>query len=141
MNPPIGTILFGVALAIDGDTLSMESYRLHLFGIDAPEAAQHCIKEGVPYPCGAEATAFLAGLVAGQQVICTVRGHEPEQALANCVVGGRDLAALLVEAGWALALPQTSRQYVAYEEQARAAQRGVWQGSIEAPWEWRQKRK
>jgi endonuclease YncB( thermonuclease family) len=57
------------------------------------------------------------------------------------VVSGRDVAALLVEAGWALALPQGSRHYIAYEENARAAQRGVWQGTIEPPWEWRQKQK
>lgn len=43
----------------------------------------------------------------------------------------------LVSAGHALAFRRYSLDYVADEEQAQAAKRGVWQGQFVPPWDWR----
>jgi hypothetical protein len=43
----------------------------------------------------------------------------------------------MVEQGWALAFVKYSSVYVHAEEDARANQRGLWQGAFIAPWDWR----
>ena len=56
--------------------------------------------------------------------------------LAICTVGGLDVNAWLVSEGWALAYRRYSLAYVALEEAAQAAQRGMWRGRFVPPWEW-----
>jgi hypothetical protein len=43
----------------------------------------------------------------------------------------------LVQQGWALAYVKYSSAYRQVEEDARANQRGLWQGAFIAPWDWR----
>jgi len=43
----------------------------------------------------------------------------------------------MVHTGWALAYRQYSTDYVATEDKARKAQRGMWKGKFVPPWEWR----
>ena len=57
--------------------------------------------------------------------------------VAVCYIGDKDVQAWPVEQGWALAFRKYSVDFVAEEEAARAAGRGIWRGSFEAPWEWR----
>ena len=52
--------LTGPAVAVDGDTLDMNGARVRLFGVDAMEARQTCMKDGQAWACGAEAKALLA---------------------------------------------------------------------------------
>ncbi len=47
------------------------------------------------------------------------------------------MGAWLVASGHALAFRRYSLDYVADEEAARTARRGVWQGHFVPPWEWR----
>jgi endonuclease YncB( thermonuclease family) len=138
MMPPISTILFGIAVAIDGDTLALEGARLHLHGIDAPELGQSCERDGAAYPCGIVARDHLGKLVTDRQVICTIVAHERERVFANCVAERTDLAVAMVDAGWAFAAPHQSRRHLAQEERARTERRGVWQGTGEPPWSWRE---
>jgi endonuclease YncB( thermonuclease family) len=44
----------------------------------------------------------------------------------------------MVHAGWALADRRATDRYVAIEAEARNARRGLWKGTFEPPWEWRQ---
>ena len=46
-------------------------------------------------------------------------------------------AAAMVEHGWAVAFRKYSLAYVAAEESARAAKRGIWAGTFTMPEEWR----
>lgn len=57
--------------------------------------------------------------------------------VAACYLEGEDLGAWLVCEGWALAYRRYSTAYVADEERARAARRGMWEGEFVPPWEWR----
>jgi hypothetical protein len=56
--------------------------------------------------------------------------------------GGRSPARLIRvreggSAGWALAYRRYSMDYVAAEDEARKAKRGMWRGTFVKPWEWR----
>ena len=56
------------------------------------------------------------------------------RAVATCEVGGTDLGGWLVEQGWALAFRRYGLAYVAQEDRARDARRGLWAGSFVPPW-------
>ena len=43
----------GQARVIDGDTLDLAGQRICLHGVDAPQKAQTCQIEGLPWACGA----------------------------------------------------------------------------------------
>lgn len=45
----------GRATVIDGDTLEVAGVRVRLWGIDAPESRQTCLRAEPPYPCGQRA--------------------------------------------------------------------------------------
>ena len=125
----------GRAEVTDGDTLRIAGTRIRILGIDAPELAQTCTDaSGKDWPCGAEAKAFVVGLVARQDLSCSLRGTDVYgRSLGTCMVGGQDLGQAVMVAGWAV----SDGGYVAEEAGARAAGRGIWSGSFIAPAEWR----
>jgi endonuclease YncB( thermonuclease family) len=45
----------------------------------------------------------------------------------------------MVRQGWAVAFVRYAKDYVALEEEARAARRGLWRGDFETPAEWRKR--
>jgi endonuclease YncB( thermonuclease family) len=61
--------------------------------------------------------------------------------VAVCYVGDEDIRAWLVEQGWALAFREYASRYVGEEDAARAAGRGIWRDTFDAPWEWRAARR
>ena len=133
-----GVTLSGSARVIDGDTLEVRGTRIRLHGIDAPESAQGCRAGGRRWPCGREATRALAGRIGGRTVACEERDRDRYgRIVAVCRVGGDDVNAWMVAAGWAFAYRRYSRSYVAAETAAKGARRGVWRGDVVAPWEWR----
>jgi endonuclease YncB( thermonuclease family) len=79
----------GTARIIDGDSLEIASMRVRLFGIDAPELAQHCTAaDGRDYPCGREARERLAAAIAGRAVSCRREGRDRfRRILARCLAG------------------------------------------------------
>ncbi len=60
----------GTAVVNDGDSLTIGGVKIRLRGIDAPEYAQMCERDGVDYACGRKSREALARLVAGRRVIC-----------------------------------------------------------------------
>lgn len=127
----------GAATVNDGDTLTVSGERIRLVGIDAPELDQACEREGGTYPCGRLSKAVLAERIGKRAVTC--RGGERDKydrLLARCSVGGIDLNAAQVRAGWALAYGGYERE----EGQARAARAGMWAGSFQRPRDWRDAR-
>ena len=53
----------GPARVIDGDTIAIGTEGIRLHGIDAPESGQSCLRHGVAWQCGAEASQALRELV------------------------------------------------------------------------------
>ena len=143
--------LSGSACVVDGDTLVLGSTPLNgqcspgvtvrLFAIDAPERNQTCDdKSGREYPCGEIASDALRELVAGKRVTCERRGkperYQPEFAVCS-VRGGPTLNDAMVRRGWALAYRRYSGDFIAAEEEAQRARRGMWAGTFKSPAEWR----
>lgn len=128
-----------VVTVIDGDTLELAGRRYNLFAIDAPELAQTCAWPGKTIPCGELARLAMMDLVAGaDDVRCKpLAGENGAVAVAICTSGGYDIGWNMVHTGWALADRKVSADYVAKEEEARKARRGLWRGTFTPPWEWR----
>jgi len=124
----------GAVTVADGDSLTLGTVRIRLRGIDAPEYAQTCTRDGADYACGRMARQALVALTAGRPVTCD--GWQKDRygrLLGDCRAGGVDLNRAQVEAGWAVA-------YGGFESEeavARAARRGIWAGSFVQPQEWR----
>lgn len=131
--------LSGVPRVVDGDTLAIGATKVRLQGIDAPETDQVCLNaNGIRWTCGIDARDQLAAHVAGREINCTSNGVDAyKRTLAICSLAGDDLNAWMVQQGWALAYVQYSSAYRHAEEDARANQRGLWQGAFIAPWDWR----
>ncbi len=139
----------GPACVTDGDTLVVNGKRqrtrcvggtrVRLFGIDAPELRQKCRHpSGVNMLCGRAAASFLLEHVTGGTVQC--RGNSEDRygrLIAVCFVGGKDLNAMMVGEGWALAYRAHSDKYVPQENAARGASKGIWAMRFAPPWEWR----
>ncbi|MGD8551682.1 MAG: thermonuclease family protein [Methyloceanibacter sp.] len=126
--------------AIDGDSLNMQ---IRLFGIDTPEAVQICKDDqGRDYPCGQVASDALAKLVQDKIVSCKVKTRDRYgRPVAICYADNIDIGGALVDAGVAVAFRKYSDKYVANEERARAARRGLWAGTFEMPWDYRERRR
>jgi Staphylococcal nuclease homologue len=78
------------------------------------------------------------GAIGNRSVDCTPTGSDNYgRTLAVCSTAHEDLNGWMVRQGWALAFTKYSKVYVAEEEQARNAQRGLWSGAFIAPWDWR----
>ena len=60
-------------------------------------------------------------------------GRAGEPIPATCTAGATDLNRSMVETGWALADRAAAGAYVALEEDAEAARRGLWSGEFELP--------
>jgi endonuclease YncB( thermonuclease family) len=131
--------LSGVPRIVDGDTLAIGATKVRLEGIDAPETDQVCLNaNGAHWACGIDARDQLAAHIAGREINCTSSGTDVyRRTLAICHLANEDLNAWLVQQGWALAYVKYSSAYRQVEEDARANQRGLWQGAFIAPWDWR----
>lgn len=136
--PPQQVSHAGHAYAIDGDTIDIQGRRFRLFGIDAPESAQTCAKDGKDYSCGKDAGAALSALIGQQPVTCEKRDIDPyKRIVAICYVGDIEINRWLVRNGYAVAYRHYSDLYVEDEAAAKAARAGIWAGSFQEPWDYR----
>jgi endonuclease YncB( thermonuclease family) len=128
--------IVGTARVIDGDSLIVAGGEIRLYGVDAPELRQTCLRGGFAWNCGAEAAAALRAATAGREVLCRPRDHDRfGRTIAVCTAGGVDLGAAMVKGGLAVALDA----YTADEREARDARRGIWSSSFDRPAAWRAK--
>jgi endonuclease YncB( thermonuclease family) len=136
-------IIVGQASVTDGDTVEIHGQRIRLWGIDAPEDGQLCYFEGEPWRCGQICANALSDHIAKQTLTCAGRGRDRyKRIVATCTVAGRDIAMWLVREGCAFDFPRYSKgAYAAQQGEAIAAKRGMWRGRVEAPWDWRQRRR
>jgi endonuclease YncB( thermonuclease family) len=133
--------LIGVASVIDADTIEIHGQRIRLHGIDAPEGGQVCLDAaGQKWRCGQRAALALQDLIGRRTVTCDERDVDRYgRIVGRCLVDDLDINEWLVARGLALAYRRYSGDYVAAEDEARAAGRGMWAGSFELPWEWRRR--
>jgi endonuclease YncB( thermonuclease family) len=139
VQPSPGSIV-GWARVIDGDTIDISGTRIRLDGIDAPESAQTCLIDSQPYRCGESATRALANLVQGHEVQCDPTGMDQyRRTIARCRIADSNvnINAWLVREGWAVAYRHYSYAYIPDEVLARVANRGLWAGTFEMPWDFR----
>lgn len=150
IGPPARAEVTGPPEIIDGDTLAVQGTVVRLYGIDAPELGQACRIGARTYDCGRIARTALLDLTAGVTVSCKLAPASPEDPrpeadpedgadgrIGRCSADGYDLSEGMAYTGWALALRRVSERYVAFEDRARAARRGLWKGQFIAPWDWR----
>ena len=131
----------GPARVVDGDTLTVSGVRVRLEGIDAPELAQDCERDGRSWRAGHAARRHLYRLVADRNVTCRPVGRDGYgRVIAHCSAAGHDLGADLVRAGLAWAFVRYSTTFVADERVARRARIGIWQAQCEPAWTFRSNR-
>lgn len=119
---------------IDGDTLVMTGERFRLFGIDATEADQTCIRNDEIWECGKDAKALLESLTREKQISCEqVERDTYRRIIAICRFGRVDLAKTMASSGMAISLPQFSSAYVSAEADAKTRRAGIWNSTFELP--------
>lgn len=124
----------GGGTAIDGDSLRVDGREIRLKGIDAPEYDQTCQAAQGVVACGRDARRALAELLGRGRVLCRIAGRDRyRRDLAYCRVGDADLNALMVRNGHAVAYGG----YEAEQREAKAARRGLWSTTFDAPAAWR----
>jgi endonuclease YncB( thermonuclease family) len=138
---PAHADIAGVASVIDADTIEIHGERIRLHGIDAPESSQTCLDlAGREWRCGQAAALALQDLIGRRTVTCDERDVDRyARIVGRCLVGEVDINEWLVAQGLALAYRRYSLDYVAAEDEARAAGRGMWAGTFDPPWEWRRR--
>lgn len=137
-SPSAAQDVSGRGRAADGDSLDLSGIAVRLHGIDAPELAQSCVREGITWPCGKEAAGKLSSLISGRDIQCEQKDIDGyRRIVATCRVGGVEVGAAMVEAGLAVALPHFSEDYVGAEARARTARRGLWAGTFVLPADYR----
>ncbi|WP_420393775.1 thermonuclease family protein [Acuticoccus sp.] len=113
----------------DAGVIDVRTHTVRLAHIEAPAAADRCPgRDGRTWPCGARARTALRRFVRRRAVDCLEvdrAQREGEVRLASCTVGGRDLAAWLVEHGWATPTPDAPEALAELHAGAVREGRGV----------------
>ncbi len=126
--------LTGKPRVIDGETIEIAGHRIRLDDIDAPEAKQECTAGGAQWACGQEATFALARIIETHWVTCKGDKRDRDgRLIAVCYAGGKDINAMMVREGWALAYRRDGLDYLDEETAARDARRGLWRGESFRP--------
>jgi len=140
-NTVLASEIEGKAKPVDGDSFDIE---IRIFGIDAPESGQTCLDaNGVEFACGRIADEAMAAMLNGTVVQCEKQDQDEKygRPVAICIADGVDVGAEMVDRGLAVAYREYSNKYVANEERARAAKRGLWAGQFVMPWDYRRGRR
>lgn len=125
--------LEGLARVTDDGHLVVQGRRVALFGIDLPVLDRTCRQTRRPVTCGPRSVLILADRVRGF-VHCELVGWRmPDLIDGRCTVAGRrlldgrrDLAAMMLDDGWAFVRPEAPPAYHALERRARHREIGMW---------------
>lgn len=122
---------------IDGDTIETvgeSPRRIRIFGIDAPEIGQRG---------GRAARERLKKIINGARVAIETTGKKSYDRIVARVrhTDGRDVGAMMVSDGYAVAVPFFTKAYVRYQNLAEKLGRGLWENGqeIDCPASWRSK--
>ena len=131
-----------VTRVVDGDSLRSGPLKIRVHGIDAPERKQRCkTAAGKDWDCGAAAKRAMENIIQGSSELrCSlVDVDRYGRLIMRCLAGDTDIGEAIVEQGLAMAYRRYSQDYVTAEQDAKRAERGIWQGRFDAPWDWRKK--
>jgi endonuclease YncB( thermonuclease family) len=123
-----------VADVSDGDTLVIGSGGrvrvVQLAGIDAPELSQDF---------GKEARDYVKQMTRGKKVtVEVIESKSPQSLVARVTVDGKDLAAALVESGFAWSEQDSSADLKSAQEKAKSGKQGLWASANPTPpWDFR----
>lgn len=117
---------------IDSGLIGLAGRPVYLYGLRGLGRDATCSLGSRQWDCGQEAWWALRNRIASHWVDCVERGRGPGgEIFAVCYlggVGGPELNTWLVEQGWAQAASDYAPDYVAAQNAARAAGRGIWRG-------------
>ena len=140
----------GNAQIIDGDTIKINSKKIRLHGIDAPEFKQMCKKPystiifftfTKDYPCGKISTQKLQKKINNKVITCKILDIDRyKRLIGECYKRNLNLNSWLVSNGYAVAYRKYSKKYISNEINAKNKKKGIWQGKFEMPWEFRRKK-
>ncbi len=141
--------ILGKAKIIDGDTIKINSKKIRLFGIDAPEKKQKCKKIFLSisflnfqknYNCGNLSTIKLKKKIGNNQIMCVTNSKDRyKRYIGVCYLDKIDLNKWMVTNGYAIAYKKYSRKYEIQEQYAKENKLGIWKGSFVEPEKWRRK--
>jgi endonuclease YncB( thermonuclease family) len=133
--------LTGPAQAVDGATLTVAGQTIRLQGVQAPPAALVCRTNVMEYRCGDIARRVLDSFAGGAPVACMPASGAAQASGTVAICRNRrgwDLAAMQVEAGWAIVQGTLdSSPYRAEQARAQANRVGLWPGFVK-PEQWAQ---
>ena len=139
----------GYAIIIDGDTIKIDTKKIRLYGIDAPEKKQTCKKPYLTigffsftknYLCGQVSTDKLTKKINNQIIKCKIKNVDRyNRLIGECYKRNENLNSWLVSNGYAVAYRKYSKKYVSNEINAKENKIGIWQGKFEMPWNFRRK--
>ena len=137
----------GYAKVTDGDTIKINTFKIRLNGIDAPEKKQKCKKPYITifmftfyedYFCGQKSTEALIKKINNQKVTCKISDIDYfKRLIGECFKRKTNLNSWLVSNGHAVAYRKYSKKYVTEELFAKQKKNGIWQGKFEMPWDYR----
>jgi len=123
---------------VDGDSVALGQKRMRLWGIDAPEFTQTCLRDGQSWACGQAAKAALQAEMRKANIGCEgAKLDKYRRVLVVCRSGGEDINAALVRMGMALSFGG----YGVQERRAAQEHVGLWAGTFETPSDWRRQHK
>ena len=118
---------------VRGDaSLTVQGWRIHLFGIYLPPSERVCESRIRPVRCGSRAAGALRTKITGFVDCRPQFAYNDGSISAVCRTGrmfgrsGVDLGAWLIEEGLALAGPDAPFSYRALERIAQSQERGIW---------------
>lgn len=116
------------AFVNDDSTLRIGSQTVRLYGIIVPAFDQACASTVHPVDCGPrDAALALKSRVGSNFVHCNIQERKPDgSVLAICTANDQDLAAWLIQQGWAAASPGAPPEYAVLEKIARQRGVGMW---------------
>lgn len=132
----------GNVYVVDGDTFHMNGQKIRIWGIDAVELHQTCLKSGQSYECGKSARLYLQSVIGEDVPVCTAKPKSPKETrtVASCQVDGKDIGREMVKSGWALDYRHFSKgAYASEEKYARQKRLGIWAGEFQSPYDWRKR--
>ena len=139
----------GFAKVVDGDTIKINSKKIRLYGIDAPEKKQKCKKTYLTisfmsftkdYMCGEVSTQKLIKKINKQKLNCNILDVDRyKRLIGECFKRNINLNSWMVSNGFAVAYRKYSKKYVSDEINAKNKKLGIWQGKFEMPWDYRRK--
>jgi endonuclease YncB( thermonuclease family) len=136
--PPVHAA--GAISVVDGDTLQIGDKVVNLYGIDAPELGQLCFHDGGWNKCGQAAAFELKKLIEfDAPPECTPAPQNQNQVV--CRASGRDVALVLLHAGYVVAATESGEIYRLAEKSAKEGKLGLWHMALVSPWDWRHGRR